>query len=542
MAVPRHLVDRLGRQELSATLRTSNPVEARLRCRSLSNIFDLFFEELRDMNQVSQAEIEERIRSYFQKALNKGAELVLDVPTDEMMDIDAEIASVRQNVETMRRDLVQARFSNLVTADARELLNPESPDSPIADLDALRQAQIMVLRAKIEYFRIYAAKLAGDYGATVPSDPLFAGMQSTGLPSLPGEAKNSGESVQTFSQIVERYLSFKAPGWERKTLQAVQKALRHAQEVIGANRSVKLIANADVTRFRDVLARIPPNFSKLKQFDGMTLPEIAAQNATGTTLSAKSQKKDLDFLHAFLSWATEEGYLEKQPGSKVKIGEKKKSPPGKDRLPYDAAQLSTIFASPIFTGCSSATRRGIPGSMLIKDGKYWVPIIAIYSGLRLGEIVQLLTRDVAEEGDVLYFDVTKTEEDDKHIKTQSSYRRVPVHQRLIELGFLDHLAQARKTDRLFPDIAQGQDGYYSHNFSKFWGRYVRLIKAFKPKTAFHSFRHNFKDALTHAGVTEAVSKALMGHSDKSVHDSYGSGPSLQMMKAAIDKIQIKHAP
>lgn len=50
------------------------------------------------------------------------------------------------------------------------------------------------------------------------------------------------------------------------------------------------------------------------------------------------------------------------------------------------------------------------------------------------------------------------------------------------------------------------------------------------------------DRLTHAGVPEVASKALMGHSEKSVHDSYGSGPTLAMLKAAIDQIHIEHAP
>ena len=533
MAVPKTLVARVRRQELSASLRTTNAAEAKLSCRSLSNAFDLFFVELHKMPQVSQSEIEERIRSYFQKALNKGAELVIDLPTDPAVDIQYEVASVRADLENMRRDLSLARFDSLVTADARELLNPEDPSGPVGSLDALHQMKMMVLRARIEHYRIFAAKLSGDYGSTLPVDPLFAGMQANGLPPLAGEADNLGETVQTFSSVANRYLEQKAQGWERKTLQAVQKALRHAMDVIGSSRPLKLIATTDIAQFRDVLAAIPPNFSKLKQFNGMTLQEIAAQNSTGPKLSAKSQKKDLDFLHAFLGWATDEGFLDKRPGSAIKISAKKKGAPGKDRLPYDAEQLNTIFTSPIFSGCSSAARRSTPGELLIRDGKYWVPIIGIYSGLRLGEIVQLLTVDVKEEESIHFFDVTKTEDDDKHIKTQSSYRRVPVHSRLIELGLLDHLAKAKKIGRLFPDIAQGKDGYYSHNFSKFWGRYVDAIKARKPKTAFHSFRHNFKDALTQAGVPEIVSKALMGHSDKSVHDSYGSGPDLQMLKAAV---------
>ncbi|OYW59615.1 MAG: hypothetical protein B7Z31_05510 [Rhodobacterales bacterium 12-65-15] len=229
----------------------------------------------------------------------------------------------------------------------------------------------------------------------------------------------------------------------------------------------------------------------------------------------------------------------------MKVGAKKKGPKGKDRLPYSTKQLTAIFSSPIYTGCKSESRRSTPGLSIIRDGKYWIPLVAVYSGLRLGEIVQLLYKDIRTQDGIMYFDITKDDDDegdDKQIKTQSSYRSVPVHKRLLELGFLDHVSNAPSDGRIFADIDQGQDGYYSHNFSKFWGRYVRQIGVFEAKTAFHSFRHNFKDALTNAGVSEVISKALMGHSEGSVHSSYGAGPSLTVLKAAIDLVVVTGTP
>lgn len=107
---------------------------------------------------------------------------------------------------------------------------------------------------------------------------------------------------------------------------------------------------------------------------------------------------------------------------------------------------------------------------MTRDGKFWVPLIALYSGLRLGEIVQLLAADLREEQGVWFFDVTKGE--DKSLKTANSERRVPVHPQLLELRLLELKG---KNKRLFPDIEPGQDGYYSHNFSKWWGRYARRI-------------------------------------------------------------------
>lgn len=163
-------------------------------------------------------------------------------------------------------------------------------------------------------------------------------------------------------------------------------------------------------------------------------------------------------------------------------------------------------------------------------------MVALYSGMRAGEILQLLRSDVKNENGIWYFDVSKGEGEDKKIKTVSSIRQVPIHEKLIQLGFLDQIADIQPKQRIFPDIERGSDGYYSHNFSKWWGRYSREIGFWKDKTAFHSFRHTFKDALSDAQVPEISARALMGHANDSVHGNYGSGPSLITLKNHIDKI------
>lgn len=155
----------------------------------------------------------------------------------------------------------------------------------------------------------------------------------------------------------------------------------------------------------------------------------------------------------------------------------------------------------------------------------------------MGEIVQLLASDVKEDTGIWYFDVNKDEGNDKKIKTATSKRRVPIHHVLLKAGFLGLVAVKKGKGRIFADIDCGSDGYFSHNFSKWWGRYSRKVGFFSPKTAFHSFRHSFKDALQAADVHEYLTRALMGHADKSVHAQYGSGPGLKALKEAVDKVE-----
>ena len=148
MAVPKRLVARVGRAELTASLHTKDRLQAKLLCRTLSNAIDRLFEVLPHMHDVSQAEIEERIRSYFQACLNKSAELAIDLPDDPEIDLDFEVAGLQESVERTRRDLKHAKFSQAVTADALRILNPSNPTKANVDLDALKQAQVMVMRAR----------------------------------------------------------------------------------------------------------------------------------------------------------------------------------------------------------------------------------------------------------------------------------------------------------------------------------------------------------------------------------------------------------
>src|SRR5208282_2935679 len=112
----------------------------------------------------------------------------------------------------------------------------------------------------------------------------------------------------------------------------------------------------------------------------------------------------------------------------------------------------------------------------------------------------------------------------KRLKTKQSARAVPIHPQLTEVGFLRVVAsqaKARGKDAwLFPEIAPGTTG--TRAFSKWFGRYIGEHGVTDTAKVFHSFRHNFTDALRAAGVGEDVSRALVGHAQGGVHGRYGA--------------------
>nr|WP_176223069.1 site-specific integrase [Aurantimonas sp. 22II-16-19i] len=504
---------------------------ARIRGRWLSNALDAYLEELKTMPASSFEVVEERIRDYFQVCLNKAMEHATLLPTDPLIDIEREKQLLDREVSELKQKLAAQAFDDGTALRASEVLENARRSGPL-DTDATRFARMGVMRADIESRRILRAMLEADFGGTTPLDPLFAGMAPTGLPPLPGEEAAPSAAGLSLAAAANRYIQQHVGSWVAKTTADQQRVCSLAGAIIGEEKPLREIGTPHVIAVRDALSRLPPNYMKAKANQGVSLSDVIASNRTGPAISVKTQDKYFGMFRSFLIWAQNEELIDKLPGAKVKVTGLK-TVGREDRDPYSPEQLKSIFTSPAFTGHTERSRHK-PGPHLVRDGKFWVPLIALYSGMRLGEIVQLLAGDIKQDKGIRYFDVSKGE--DKTLKTGASARRIPVHSALIDAGFLDHVGDRLIKSRIFPDIEKGQDGYYSHNLSKWWGRYSQQVGFKTDKTAFHSFRHTFTDALYAGGAAERIAMALLGHTDKKVHSHYGSGPQMAELKEAIERV------
>ena len=265
---------------------------------------------------------------------------------------------------------------------------------------------------------------------------------------------------------------------------------------------------------------------------------LAAMNGKdGERISLTTIRKAMGMLQAVLGWCVKNGHLEANPMTGMMPALRDS---GRERrLPFDSQDLLTIFSSPLYQGCASTTQRWKPGSLLIKDSGYWLPLLALYTGCRLEELGQLLAKDVKTEAGITYIDIN-TLDDGKSLKTSGSRRKIPLHPKIITSGFLIHVdGQIRtKEGRLFPDLERDARGKTTAAWSKWWGRYCTKICLNDPRKVFHSFRHTFKDACRAAGIEEAIHDALTGHAASHVGRSYGQGFPLSVLAEAIAKINV----
>jgi integrase len=143
----------------------------------------------------------------------------------------------------------------------------------------------------------------------------------------------------------------------------------------------------------------------------------------------------------------------------------------------------------------------------MKPGNYWIPLIAMFSGMRKSEICQLYKSDVIEQDGVQCIRVTDGKEG-QSLKFRSSHRIVPIHSQLVAIGFLQYVEECQ-SDRLFPEL-KIRMGMYSQSW-KWFDRAVRREVSKEPGKSFHSLRHGVAIQLGNADITTHLRYPLLGH-------------------------------
>lgn len=186
----------------------------------------------------------------------------------------------------------------------------------------------------------------------------------------------------------------------------------------------------------------------------------------------------------------------------------------KPRLSFTPEDLKMIFDSPVFM--QGHRPKGGAG-----QASFWFPMIGLMAGMRLEEIGQLRSADIKLQEGIWYFDLDHVPEERRWLKNDSSRRQIPIHPKLIELGFMDLVHESK--GKLFPDLRSAGARQLTSSWSQWFGRYLRqVIGITDTRKTFHSLRHTFKDLCRDAGIPKELHDRLTGHTSSDVGDGYGS--------------------
>ena len=154
---------------------------------------------------------------------------------------------------------------------------------------------------------------------------------------------------------------------------------------------------------------------------------------------------------------------------------------------------------------------------------FWAPLVGLYTGARLGEIVTLaLDGVVRDPASGLWCLKIGT-------KNANSQRLVPVPAALVDLGFLEHVEHVRQLGAtvLFPHREANATRIHdpSKHASRVFGQYLNDVGIRDPKKVFHSFRHLAITRMHVRKVPSRESELIVGHAAQDMLQRLGAAGS-----------------
>ena len=275
------------------------------------------------------------------------------------------------------------------------------------------------------------------------------------------------------------------------------------------------------TNLKNNLRKIPINRKSNPKYRDLEFHEIVKMNVDDT-ISTTTLNKHLTWLSSFYEWSMNHGYSNINPFKGMKL--KKEVSPRDERDRFSELELKKIFRKENYIHFTN-----------IEEGRYelyWCPLITCFTGMRMGEITQLYFENIVEikgshRKKRWCIDIID-KRTDQHLKTKSSRRIVPIHDTLLDLGFIEFIKLLKKKDpdreRLFQELKY-KGGNYNQNLSRWFNtRYLPSLGLKTNKKNFHSYRHSVSDHLKQKGIEPHFINELLGHSSGNIDlDRYGKG-------------------
>lgn len=298
----------------------------------------------------------------------------------------------------------------------------------------------------------------------------------------PSQEKQSPTLKEAIEEYKKRQLELNK--WKPNTVRNYQPKIDAMIQVFG-DRPVNQITTNDARKLAKLLDMLPPGFSRKKEYKDIS--DLNPKDLKGKhdkTMDVTTRRGYLIFARQVLSFAEENEWVIKNPVISGIIPGKKENPRAQ-RLPFeDPDDLAKIFSSDLFLEWS-------------KDhpSRFWIPLLALYTGCRLEEIASLYCEDVFLHEGLLCIEINDNH--DRTVKNKNAIRTIPLHPFLVEqLKFPQYVAQikAQGHDRVFPDLTK-ENYKYGNVLSKRFNYYIRQVGIKEKKKTFHSFRHNVTNHL-----------------------------------------------
>jgi integrase len=302
-------------------------------------------------------------------------------------------------------------------------------------------------------------------------------------------------------ELMDMYLAEKMLSIDPRSYGKMEFSFRMAIHLMG-NVPLKDLNRSLCRSYRESLRKTPKFLLR---------PDVPSENEE-TFISDKTVNHHLQYLSALLRWGTLEELVAGNPAEGLCIRKWKRD--WEERYAYSGDQLQHLLGD--LWSCSDRIERR------------WVPLIALWSGMRQEEICQLRHCDIVEKGGAYFFNVTG---DAGSLKSAAAERMVPVHPWLISHGLL---TEAWRPDldqqRIWSALKKTALRRYSNSLCKWFSGYKRRKGFVDRRYCFHSLRHTFINEMKQREVPEPIIRQLVGHQETSMTmGRYGKSYDLEKL-------------
>jgi len=478
------------------------------------------------------------------------------------------------------------------TENAHGIANGGSPSLPY------RFACQEMLKAKVNFYSIMEQNAAGDYAGydavvqqleekqaarekrrvRVDAPPRPECSTVSPASSVPAEASSVLGSAPglTLSAALKRFfVEMKREGkWNARTQMKEPDKFYLFQAIVDPDDSllVKSIGAEHMRRYKEMMFALPKDRTKSRKYKHMPLEEVIkmADNSLipeSDRFSPRTINNHFVQIATFINWLGMNEYNSNTAITGLLRMTKTKQD-HENRDPYNRNDLTKIFAPENYLTAGLKLTKGKRKSRLTTDGgkrpqpdsggkpsRFWMPLLALFTGARIEELAQLDLTDVLavdREGQArivftpgevqplstpeLMAQMEQQQEtlclfirrgEGQSIKNDSSRRYVPISPLLSqELDFLGYLASVhasynegttRTRHRIFPELTKvSAKDSYANAVSNWYRRYRQAVGITKGVDGGRKDFHSFRDTMSYwcdqiGEVEEKPSARYLGH-------------------------------
>ena len=530
--VPQDLKDRFPSPVIYRTLNTTDEKAARVLAASLEYDTQQLFMQLR--STMLSKDIEKRlIALYLQRGVDRLEEQATGQVSGKAKVFADAVAGLGDKCGFTPKESRErfATFNNLMSDTIKDMIADQETylvDNHVDDLAARlnkhnnikltaadkKALSIKFLNAGKQLYDAESAMLRGDWSA---------------MEAIKTRAeKELSTPYCDFMTVLEKYQAdyiVAKPNVKPGTIEDMQVECRVLLEIIGNTSIEQVNTMTTVTKLKTVLRKYPKN--RVQRFGDKSIHTILKNETGYEIINPKTANEYIKRFKSVLDFAGKHKWI---TSANVAVNELFQTDKAEEeqRLAYDADDITRL----IDAMCTKPLWRYNPA----KPERFWIILIALFHGLRLGNIVGLTKRDVCQtDKGTWVFALRKG-------KSKATVRPVAICDSLQLLGFLDWVENLDR-DRLFQDSADSFSKWYNRTDTRPDGTtYEGFEAAFitkDKKKCLYSLRHSFAGNVFDVTDDFKLTADMMGHSTGGkVTARYTKATKAETLKEVAEKMNI----